>query len=171
MRQFYTEADASDIKPETYQLTLDRIRASPNFGPFPAPGLKETVMFPGFDGGMEWGGGAADPDGIYYVNVNEMPWLLQMVNTRRADGKQLVPGEQDYMLFCAACHGLDRKGNLAAGFPALTDVATRKTRAEIELITRQGGGRMPGYASMADGTRKAILDYVLNENALTANRV
>ena len=53
MRQKYTEADASNISPQTHQLTLDRIKASPNFGPFPAPSLKETVMFPGFDG-MGW---------------------------------------------------------------------------------------------------------------------
>ena len=71
-------------------------------------------MFPGFDGGMEWGGGAADPDGVYYVNVNEIPWLMQMVETRRADGTPLPRGERDYMLNCAPCHGLDRKGNLAA---------------------------------------------------------
>jgi quinoprotein glucose dehydrogenase len=170
MRQRYTEADASDISPETHQLTLDRIRASPNFGPFPAPSLNETVMFPGFDGGMEWGGGAVDPDGMYYVNTNEMPWLAQMVETRRADGAPLVPGEQDYMVFCGACHGLDRKGNLAAGFPPLIDVAKRKTRAEIEQITRQGGGRMPGYASMPEAKRTAILDYVLNEGQPTATR-
>ncbi len=163
MRQRYTEADASDLSPETHQMTLDRIRASPNFGPFPAPSLNETVMFPGFDGGMEWGGGAADPEGNYYVNVNEMPWLLQMVETRRADGTPLVPGEQDYMVSCGACHGLDRKGNLAAGFPPLLDVAKRKTRAEIEQITRQGGGRMPGFATMPEAKRTAILNYVLNE--------
>ena len=53
MRQAYTEADVSTLSPETQQLTLDRIKASPNFGPFPAPSLNETVMFPGFDGGME----------------------------------------------------------------------------------------------------------------------
>ena len=129
MRQHYTEADASNISPEAAQTTLDRIRASPNLGPFPAPSLSETVMLPGFDGGMEWGGGAADPDGIYYVNVNEMPWLMQMVETRRADGTPLVPGEQDYMVLCGACHGLDRKGNVAAGFPPLLDIAKRKTRA------------------------------------------
>ena len=170
MRQRYTEADASDISPETHQLTLDRIRASPNFGPFPAPSLNETVMFPGFDGGMEWGGGAADPDGTYYVNVNEMPWLLQMVETRRADGTPLVAGERDYMVFCGACHGLDRKGNLAAGFPPLLDVAKRKTRVEIETITRQGGGRMPGYASMPEAKRTAILDYVLNVEQPSASR-
>jgi quinoprotein glucose dehydrogenase len=170
MRQAYTEADASDISPETHQMTLDRIRASPNFGPFPAPSLRETVMFPGFDGGMEWGGGAADPDGIYYVNVNEMPWLMQMVETRRADGSPLIPGEQDYMVFCGACHGLDKKGNPAAGFPPLIDVIKRKTRAEIEQITRQGGGRMPGYATMAEAKRTAILNYVLNEELPSASR-
>ena len=161
MRQRYTDDDASNISPETHQMTLDRIRASPNFGPFPAPGLNETVMFPGFDGGMEWGGGAADPDGIYYVNINEMPWLLQMVETRKADGTPLVPGERDYMLNCAACHGLDMKGNAAAAFPSLIDIGKRKTRAEIEQITRQGGGRMPGYATMGEAKRAAILDYVL----------
>ncbi len=163
MRHHYTEAEASDISPEAHQMTLDRIKASPNFGPFPAPSLNETVMFPGFDGGMEWGGGAADPDGVYYVNVNEMPWLLQMVETRRADGTPLVPGEQDYMVTCAACHGLDRKGNVPAGFPPLLDIAKRKTRAEIEQITRQGGGRMPSFATMPEAKRNAILAYVLGE--------
>ncbi|MDA7888138.1 PQQ-binding-like beta-propeller repeat protein [Akkermansiaceae bacterium] len=162
MRQRYTEVDASNISPETHQLTLDRIRASPNFGPFPAPSLQETIMFPGFDGGMEWGGGAADPQGIYYVNVNEMPWLLQMIETRHADGSPMVPGERDYMISCAACHGIDRKGNSAAEFPPLLDIGKRKTRAEIELITRQGGGRMPAYATMPEATRAAILDYVLS---------
>ena len=70
-------------------------------------------MFPGFDGGMEWGGGAADPDGIYYVNINEIPWLMQMVETRRVDGTSVPRGERDYMAFCAPCHGLDRAGNPA----------------------------------------------------------
>ena len=89
VRQAYTEADASDISPLAHQTTLDRIRRSPNFGPFPAPGLQETIFFPGFDGGMEWGGGAADANGVYYVNVNEMPWIVQMVETRRDDGSPL----------------------------------------------------------------------------------
>ena len=162
MRQKYTEADASPISPATYQHTLDRIRASPNFGPFPAPSLDETVMFPGFDGGMEWGGGAADPDGVYYVNINEMPWLLQMVETRRADGTKLIPGEKDYMIYCGACHGLDRKGNAQMQFPPLVDIIKRKTREEIELITRNGGGRMPGYKTMPEARRAAIINYVIN---------
>ncbi|HAC89209.1 MAG TPA: quinoprotein glucose dehydrogenase [Planctomycetaceae bacterium] len=164
MRQAYTVDEASNISDQAYQMTLDRIRAAPNFGPFPAPSLKETVMFPGFDGGMEWGGGAADPEGIYYVNVNEMPWLLQMVETRTADGTELHPGQRDYMLYCGVCHGLDLKGNAELNFPPLQDIDKRKTRAEIEQMTRQGRGRMPAYDDMAEAKRNAILDYVLSKS-------
>jgi quinoprotein glucose dehydrogenase len=171
MRQRYTEQDASNISPQAHQLTLDRIRVSPNFGPFPAPSLNESVMFPGFDGGMEWGGGAADPKGIYYVNINEMPWLLQMIETRHADGSRLRPGERDYMVLCGACHGLDRRGNRPLKFPPLLDIGKRKTRAEIEQITRRGAGRMPGYATMAEAKFNAIIDYVLSDGApLVATR-
>jgi quinoprotein glucose dehydrogenase len=170
MRQHYTEVDASNISPQAYTNTLDRIRASPNFGPFPAPSLKETVMFPGFDGGMEWGGGAADPDGIYYVNINEIPWLMQMVETRRADGTAVPRGERDYMAFCAPCHGLDRAGNAAGGFPSLIDVGSRKPREQLSLITRQGAGRMPAFDALSDAQRNAILDYVLGTNQPSASR-
>lgn len=170
MRQHYTEADASPISPEALALTRDRIRLSPNFGPFPAPSLKETIMFPGFDGGMEWGGGAADPDGIYYANINEIPWILQMVETRRADGTPLPRGERDYLINCAACHGIDRKGTPAAGFPSLLDVASRRTPAEVAQITKTGFGRMPAFDRLPDSQREAILAYVFGKDAVAGSR-
>ncbi|HEY1304656.1 MAG TPA: pyrroloquinoline quinone-dependent dehydrogenase [Vicinamibacterales bacterium] len=45
-------------------------------GPFAPLGVNtQTVVFPGFDGGAEWGGTAFDPaTGILYVNANEMAW-------------------------------------------------------------------------------------------------
>ncbi len=170
MRQYYGEKDASTISPETKAMTLDRLRVSPNFGPFPAPSLRETIMFPGFDGGMEWGGGAADPDGVYYVNINEMPWILQMVETRHADGSPLLRGEREYMLYCAACHGLDKTGNLIGGFPSLIDVIKRRPREQIALITKQGNGRMPAFDQIPDAQREAILDYVLDAAPVTGTR-
>ncbi len=163
MRQRYTLEDASPISPEALALTSDRIKVSPNFGPFPAPSLKESIMFPGFDGGMEWGGGAVDPDGIYYVNINEIPWILQMVETRRADGSPLVRGERDYLIHCAACHGLDRKGIPLAGFPSLLDVTIRRTEADIAKVVREGFGRMPAFDKIPAPQREAILDYVLGK--------
>ncbi|MBL9203098.1 MAG: PQQ-binding-like beta-propeller repeat protein [Opitutaceae bacterium] len=170
MRQRYTEADVSTVSPEARALTLDRIRLSPNFGPFPAPSLRESIMFPGFDGGMEWGGGAVDPDGIYYANINEIPWILQMVETRRADGTPLPRGERDYLVHCAACHGLDRKGIPPAGFPSLIDIAQRRPRDEIARLTRTGFGRMPAFDKLPESQRDAILAYVLGEAAPAASR-
>src|SRR5262249_24724607 len=170
MRQGYKEADASNISPQAHSNTLERIRLSPNFGPFPTPSLKETVMFPGFHGASAGGGGAADPDGVYYVNINEIPWLMQMVETRRADGTSVPRGERDYMAFCAPCHGLDRAGNPAGGFPSLLDVGSRKPREQISLITRQGAGRMPAFDQLSEPQRNAILDYVLSGPQPTASR-
>jgi len=121
-------------------------------------------MFPGFDGGMEWGGGAADPDGVYYVNVNEIPWLLQMVETRRDEGTPLVRGERDYLIHCAACHGLDRAGIPLAGFPSLLDIEKRRTPDDIAKITKTGFGRMPAFDRIPDAQREAILAYVLGQN-------
>ena len=170
MRQRYTEADVSPISPEARALTTDRIKLSPNFGPFPAPSLKETIMFPGFDGGMEWGGGAADPDGVYYVNINEIPWILQMVETRRADGTPLPRGERDYLIHCAACHGLDRAGFPLAGFPSLIDINQRRTLAEITQITKTGKGRMPAFDRIPESQREAILAYVLGKSPAASGR-
>jgi quinoprotein glucose dehydrogenase len=117
---------------------------------------------------MEWGGGAADPDGIYYVNVNEIPWVMQMVETRRADGSPLPRGERDYMLNCAACHGLDRKGNVAGGLPSLIDVEKRKTREQIALQLKTGAGRMPAFDRLSDADRDGIIDYITGTKSVLA---
>ena len=86
---------------------------------------------PGFDGGMEWGGAAVDPDGIYYANVNEIPWIYQMIPTRGADGKPVSAGERAYKIHCSYCHGLDRKGDSASGFPALNQ--RQRSSREVSL--------------------------------------
>ena len=75
MRQRYTAADSSNISPKAALTTRDLFAKSGNFGAYPPPSLEQIIMFPGYDGGMEWGGSAADPDGILYVNVNEIPWF------------------------------------------------------------------------------------------------
>ena len=61
-----------------------------------------TIIFPGVDGGGEWGGPAFDPTtGLLYVNANEMAWLLKLVP--RSD-KSL------YAANCASCHGDESTG-------------------------------------------------------------
>jgi quinoprotein glucose dehydrogenase len=105
------------------------------------PNARGTIVFPGYDGGGEWGGPAFDPEtGLLYVNANEMAWLLKMVP--RSD-KSL------YAANCASCHGDDRKGS--ATMPSLLGIGDRKTRDEIGQAIRQGTGRMPAFAEVFDG--------------------
>ena len=160
MRQRYTEADFSTISPKAAQLTKDVFGRSGNYGGYPPPSLEQTIMFPGYDGGVEWGGAASDPDGILYVNVNEMPWFYQLIPTRRPDGSSFPYGERLYRAQCASCHGIDRKGDPAGGFPALDNVAERLDREIVEHFIVNGGGRMPAFDHMSERRREAIIDFL-----------
>ena len=47
------------------------------------------MVFPGFDGGAEWGGSAFDPEtGIYYVNANDLAWTSSLAPAPPARGGQ-----------------------------------------------------------------------------------
>ncbi|HKS06624.1 MAG TPA: pyrroloquinoline quinone-dependent dehydrogenase [Gemmatimonadaceae bacterium] len=116
------------------------------------PVLEGNIIFPGVDGGGEWGGPAFDPaSGLLYVNANEMPWT-----------QRLVP-RSDVSLYanqCASCHGDDRRGSPAG--PSLIDVATRRTREQLAQVIGQGTGRMPGYASAFDNnTVNALVNFLV----------
>ena len=75
-RQLLTENLLSERTPEVHQWALEKFRSFRSEGQFvPFSVGKDTVIFPGFDGGAEWGGAAADPEtGILYVNANDVAW-------------------------------------------------------------------------------------------------
>jgi quinoprotein glucose dehydrogenase len=160
MRQKYTLDDISPISPRAQLNTMDMLNQSGNYGSYPPPSLDQIIMFPGYDGGMEWGGSAADPEGILYVNVNEMPWFYQLVPTTKPDGTPLPTGERYFRIHCAACHGVDRRGNPEGGFPALHDVTHRMTRDSVTQVLRNGGGRMPSFDHLTAPRRDAIIDFL-----------
>jgi quinoprotein glucose dehydrogenase len=160
IRQIYSQDDVSDISPAARALTAERLGRAGSHGAFPPPSTKETILFPGPDGGFEWGGAAADPDGILYANVNEIPWFYQMVPTRRADGGPVTTGERQYLIQCASCHGFDRSGNGPGGMPSLLGIGDRRTRAQVIQIVEQGGGRMPPFNELPERQRVAIVDFL-----------
>ena len=162
-RQTYREDDVSNVSPEAAAMTKLRYERVGSYGAFPASSLEETIIFPGFDGGMEWGGAAADPDGIYYVNVNEMPWIYQLVATRHPDETPVSMGERGYTIHCSYCHGLGRGGDPEAGFPSLLNIAETSTRAKVSRIVEEGAGRMPGFGAVRRGQRRAIVDFLLGK--------
>ncbi|MCB0667291.1 MAG: PQQ-binding-like beta-propeller repeat protein, partial [Saprospiraceae bacterium] len=162
-RQRYTADEYSDISEQATQFSKDVYERSGSFGSFPAPSLEQTIIFPGYDGGMEWGGSAADPDGILYVNVNEIPWFYQLVPTKGPDGKALPFGERNYRVQCAACHGIDRSGYPEGGFPSLVDVSQRLNKATVQMLIENGGGRMPSFQTLSDERKESIIRYLFNE--------
>lgn len=131
---------------------------------FAAPSRQGTVILPGFDGGAEWGGAAADPEGVLYVNSNEMPWILTMVDAPLEDYlAQLAPGEKIYATLCAACHGTDKKGNAASNYPSLIDIGKRSDRAAIHQVIANGKGMMPGFTQLSNKEKQAVVAYLLGE--------
>ncbi len=169
-RQLYTENDISDISDAAEKLTSDGISTYGTYGPYPPPGLSETIIFPGYDGGMEWGGSAADLDGILYVNVNEIPWFYHLVPTKGADGKKLSYGERIYRAQCASCHGIDRLGSPADGFPALHNVKGRLNEEQVRLFMDLGGSRMPSFKYIHSYWKEAIIDFLFDREKVTQER-
>ncbi len=71
---------ADQRTPQAHQSVLERFRNLRSAGQFVPPSLQGTIIFPGLDGGAEWGGPAFDPQtGLLYVNANEMAWVLRLV--------------------------------------------------------------------------------------------
>jgi quinoprotein glucose dehydrogenase len=65
-RQEFTEDIVTQRTPEARRAVLDQLRNLDFGGRFTPPSLKGTVIFPGFSGGAEWGGGAYDPETHIY---------------------------------------------------------------------------------------------------------
>ena len=135
-RQEFTEAMITTRTPEAHAAVLKKFQSVDSNGMYTPPSLRGTMLFPGTDGGGEWGGAAFDPEtALLYVNSNEQPWIIRMLTH---DTKSL------YKNNCGGCHGDDLKG-APPTFPSLVDIGRRRSREEIASVIREGTGRMPGF--------------------------
>lgn len=167
-RQMLTEDLLTQRTPEAHAAVLAQFRKVRSAGQFTPPSHDGTIVFPGFDGGGEWGGQAFDPEtGLYYVNSNEMAWVLRIIDQPKAAERQ--NGRELYDRNCASCHKADRRGT-PPEFPSLLNLGERYSRDEVVAVIREGAGRMPAFSGMSGGARRAIADYVLTgkEGAATA---
>jgi quinoprotein glucose dehydrogenase len=158
-RQLLTEDMLTNRTPEAHQAVLEAFRKLRSEGQFIPPGVgKETVVFPGFDGGAEWGGPAFDPEtGLLYVNANEMAWLAALAETPPPGTE--TNGRQLYLKECASCHRDDRTG-VPPQFPSLIGVGDRLSQSDVRSIIFQGGGRMPSFATLSPDVIRAVVQYV-----------
>ncbi len=162
-RQLFTYDQITDISPESQRFVLERFTKIRPHALFMPPSEQGSIILPGFDGGAEWGGAAADPDGVLYVNGNEMPWILTMVPTKRQGEAPLSTGDAIFTQICAACHGMDRKGNVAQNVPTLIGVEQRLKPADVLTLLQTGKGVMPSFAFLSDTQKQAVTDHLFGQ--------
>ena len=165
-RQRLTEQTLTQRTPAANAAVRAHLATMSNRGRFDPPSLEGTVIFPGLDGGGEYGGAAWDPTtGILYINSNEQAYILKLrAQVKTTNGSEASAGEI-YSTSCAGCHGLDRKGNPPA-FPALLGVTKRMTSQQIEQRITNGSGRMPGFEGTLTKTQiEALTAFISDDNA------
>ena len=159
-RQQFTEDLVTTRTQAAHDSVLRRLRTLRNGPQFTPPGTEGTVIFPGFDGGGEWGGAAFDPEtGILYVNSNEMAWILRLVE--REDTGPRATSRELYLNQCASCHRRDLQGT-PPEFPALVDLTDQYTPQRMDSLLTHGSGRMPSFSHLSEQERDALVRYVLD---------
>jgi quinoprotein glucose dehydrogenase len=157
-RQILTEEMLTNRTPEAHQAALELFRKFRSEGQFVPPSVgKETVIFPGMDGGAEWGGPAFDPEtGWLYINANEMAWTESLVESPPGG----TSGRALYLRHCASCHRDDLTG-APPQFPSLAGIGGRRREDEVRIIVWEGGGRMPSFSSLPPDSISAIIRFVM----------
>ena len=165
-RQLLTADLLSQRTPEVHQWALEKFRTFRSEGQFvPFSVGNDTIVFPGFDGGAEWGGAAADPQtSILYVNANDLAWTGALAeNTEENSPKAL------YLNQCAVCHGEKMAGSPPA-IPSLVGIASRMSAPDIAATIKNGKGRMPGFPNLPDDQLTALLQYLRNNGGLESDK-
>jgi quinoprotein glucose dehydrogenase len=158
-RQQFTEDLITKRTPEAEKAVRALWETLRKRGEYDPPSTQGTILYPGMDGGAEWGGVAFDPgSSLLYVNANEMAWRVKLAERKMPDGGP-VSGKTLYLRYCAACHRADLTGT-PPEFPSLAGIGTRRNIEEIATKVREGGGRMPPFADMHSAVRRAIVEYI-----------
>ncbi len=168
-RQRLTEDLLTNRTPEAHRWAVAQFRKFISDGQFvPFSIGKPTVLFPGFDGGAEWGGPAVDPEtGILYVNSNDVAWTGELAKNTVSEAS----GRGLYLTQCSVCHR-DNMAGSPPDFPSLIDVGNHLTPVQIARIIRQGRGRMPSFSNLSRDQVFALVKYLLSgeSKALPSSR-
>ncbi|MGI4886831.1 MAG: PQQ-binding-like beta-propeller repeat protein [Janthinobacterium lividum] len=164
-RQRFGPNDVGGLTPETHRDLLARYRKIAHRTLFAPPSKEGGWIFPGFDGGGEWGGAAVDPQsGVLYVNSTELPWAMTMVDVpRQAAGDHSLAGlgRAVYGKYCIACHGPERRGN-GSSYPSLVGLEARATEGQVRQLLAHGRNMMPAFKAMPENELAPLVAFLLN---------
>ena len=157
-RQYLSSSDINPFVSEKEKDSLTNVYLSIiKDDIFSPPSEKGTLIFPGFDGGAEWGGPALDPiKNVMYINSNEMPWILTMRKISENDSKPVSL----YNKQCLMCHGVDFKGS--GENPSIIGMNKKYNYDELRSVIYNGKGFMPGYSFLDDSSLQVLTNYILD---------
>jgi quinoprotein glucose dehydrogenase len=161
-RQSFTEKDFNTWVSNRDSL-VDILKKARTGMPYIPVTEKMTIFFPGTDGGAQWGGAAADEDGILYIPAKEIPCYTTLQPAISADA-DYSPGEKVYIEHCSSCHGADKKGSHDGTYPALIDIEKRMNAQQAFNIIQKGKGRMASFAHLTVEQLVVVRDYLLKKN-------
>lgn len=156
-RERLTKSDLTRRTPEVQKWALEQFAKFRSDGPFvPFAVGRDTVIFPGFDGGAEWGGSALDPaTATLYLNANDLAWTGALAPSDTGQS-----GRALYLRDCAACHRDDREGT-PPQIPSLVGIEQRRSRAELTAVIQKGAGRMAGFPDLPRDSIARIIEHLV----------
>lgn len=129
-----------------------------------------TFILPGSHGGAEWGGAAADKDGILYVNSNEMAVVFSLRKTyRKSESEGLKTGGALYSNHCETCHRPDRSGIPGSGYPSLIGLKKRLDKGTISAIIEKGKGRMIGFPQLTTEEKEKLISFLFSDKKVNVD--
>lgn len=159
-KQEFRREDITERTPEA-RAHVEMLLKRANMGWFAAFEDAKPTVFYGLHGGAEWTGAAVDPTTArLYVSANHLPWAITVF--RDDDPPPLKPataGEDVFQIYCAGCHGADRRGTGMA--PPLRGVRHRMTETDLLALIDSGRGVMPSMAMLPAAQKKAVADFLL----------
>jgi len=169
VRQTFSDSDINNLLPDSSIEDIRRRLKGYHTGNMFNPMSKEgTVVLPGLDGGAEWGGPAYDPaTGWLYVNANEMPWVITIVDVppvKTEPTTWLGAGKELYARNCISCHGPDRKGG--GNYPSLLNTASKYNAVSFAALVGAGRRMMPAFKQLSDEEKGALASFILDNKQL-----
>jgi len=164
-RQSFTKEDISNLDDSTHAQILEKFEKVKYGAMFTPPSKDGVWIFPGFDGGGEWGGAAVDPEsGILYVNSSELPWSLTMIDVPKNQNDHSLKGlgKSVYGNYCMSCHGPERKGN-GSSFPALQNLKKKYTDEQVWKIIENGKNMMPAFKQIKGIDKEALIAFLMDK--------
>ncbi len=157
-RQLLTADLLTNRTPKMHGWALEKFKKFRSGGQFlPFTVGKDTVVFPGFDGGAEWGGPAVDTEtAIIYVNSNDAAWTGALAPNTGENSPRAI-----YMSQCSICHGEKMTGSPPA-MPSLVAVGERLSPMQIGMTIKNGKGRMPGFPNLSEDHLFALIEYLMS---------